>query len=147
MKMITMIGRRRGGGRTERERRKRERERRKRERERRKRERERRVLGNLHWFLRFNGISISVGLFNTKAILIEQQWHYLTHDWRDKRVHAFPQTLIPLIVKEQYWYYLTQALVGDKGFHTFPERYLSKSERSSLTCVRTPLLRCRGWTC
>ena len=33
----------------------------------------------------FNGISTFVGLFNVKVILvIEKQWHYWTHSWRDK---------------------------------------------------------------
>ena len=36
------------------------------------------------------------GLFNAKAILVEeQQWYYLTHSWRDKEVHAFPKGINP----------------------------------------------------
>ena len=34
------------------------------------------------------------GLVNSKAILIEeQQWYYLTYDWRDKVVHAFSKNI------------------------------------------------------
>ena len=36
------------------------------------------------------------GLFNTKAILREeQQWWYLTHSWEDKGVHTFPKGICP----------------------------------------------------
>ena len=33
-----------------------------------------------------------LGLFNAKAILLEEQlWYYLTHSWEDKGVHTFPR--------------------------------------------------------
>ena len=35
-------------------------------------------------------ISLS-GLFNTKVILVELQWYYLTHDWGDKGFMPFPK--------------------------------------------------------
>ena len=28
-------------------------------------------------------------LFNAKVILVEKQWYYLTHNWRDQGVHTF----------------------------------------------------------
>ena len=63
----------------------------------------------------FNGISTFVRLFNAKAILLEEQsWYYLTHSWKDK------------------------------GVHTFPQGYLPKSERNSATGVQTRLLRFRS---
>ena len=31
------------------------------------------------------------GLFNTNAILVEQLWYYLTHNWENKGIHIFPQ--------------------------------------------------------
>ena len=35
-------------------------------------------------------------LFNTKAILIEEQlWDYLTHSWEDKGVHTFSKGICP----------------------------------------------------
>ena len=38
------------------------------------------------------------GLFNAKAILVEQhQRYYLTDNWRDKRVHAFPKSISPKV--------------------------------------------------
>ena len=44
------------------------------------------------WFGLFNGISTLFGLFNVKAILLEEQlWYYLTHSWEDKGVHTFPK--------------------------------------------------------
>ena len=37
-------------------------------------------------------------LFNAKAILIEEQWwYYLTHSWKDKRVHTFPKGICPKV--------------------------------------------------
>ena len=43
------------------------------------------------------------GLFNAKAILLEeQQWYYLTHSWEDKGVHTFPRGICPKVnVKAQ----------------------------------------------
>ena len=29
-----------------------------------------------------------LGLFNTKAILLEQQWYYLNHSWGNKGIHT-----------------------------------------------------------
>ena len=43
----------------------------------------------------FNGISTLCRLFNAKAILLEEQWHYLTHSWEDKGVHTFPKGICP----------------------------------------------------
>ena len=52
------------------------------------------------------------GLFNAKAILLEEQWWcYLTHSWEDK------------------------------GVHTSHKGYLSESKRNSATGIRTRLLR------
>ena len=46
----------------------------------------------------FNGISTFVGLFNAKAILLEEQlWCYLTHSWEDKGVHTFPKGICPKV--------------------------------------------------
>ena len=43
------------------------------------------------WFLWFQYCINLHGLFNAKAILLEeQQWHYLTHSWKDKGVPTFP---------------------------------------------------------
>ena len=57
-----------------------------------------------------NDISTFVGYFNVKAILLEEQWSYLTHRWEDKGVYIFPQ------------------------------EYLSESECNSASGVRTRLL-------
>ena len=32
------------------------------------------------------------GLYNTKAILIEQRWYFLTNRWANKVVHTFPRS-------------------------------------------------------
>ena len=45
-------------------------------------------------FSMFNGISTLFGLFNAKAILLEEQ-SYLTHSWEDKGVHTFPKGICP----------------------------------------------------
>ena len=38
------------------------------------------------------------GLFNAKAILLEEQWwYYLTHSWEDKGVHTFPKGICPKV--------------------------------------------------
>ena len=38
------------------------------------------------------------GLFNAKAIIIEeQQWYYLTHSWEDKGVYTFPKGICPKV--------------------------------------------------
>ena len=29
-------------------------------------------------------------LFNAKAILVEHEWYYFIHSWKDKGVHNFP---------------------------------------------------------
>ena len=55
------------------------------------------------------------GLFNAKAILVE----------------------------EQLWYNLKQ-ICDDNGVYTFTQWYLSESERNSMTGDRTHLLRCRS---
>ena len=35
------------------------------------------------------------GLFNTKAILVEEQlWYYLIHIWEEKRNHSFSKGII-----------------------------------------------------
>ena len=37
-------------------------------------------------------------LFNAKTILLEeQQWSYLTHNWKDKGVHTFPKGFCPKV--------------------------------------------------
>ena len=40
-----------------------------------------------------NGISTSIGYFNTKAIYGDKQWYYLTYSWRDKKVYTFPKSI------------------------------------------------------
>ena len=35
-------------------------------------------------------------LFNSKAILLEEQY-YLTHTWEDKWVHTFPKGIFPKV--------------------------------------------------
>ena len=36
------------------------------------------------------------GLFNDKAILVEEQsWYYSTNSWWDKRIHTFPKGIGP----------------------------------------------------
>ena len=53
------------------------------------------TIGSTVWFLCFNGIR---GLFNAKAILLEeQQWFYLTNNWEDKGVHTFPTGIYPKV--------------------------------------------------
>ena len=37
------------------------------------------------------------GLFNAKAILIEEQWYYLTQSLKDKGVHTFPKGICPKV--------------------------------------------------
>ena len=38
------------------------------------------------------------GLFNAKAILVEeQQGYYFTHSWADKGVHTFPKGISPKV--------------------------------------------------
>ena len=31
------------------------------------------------------------GLFNAKAILVEEQWYYVTHNWGRQGGHTFPK--------------------------------------------------------
>ena len=50
-----------------------------------------------------------------------------------------------ILLKEQHWCYLTISW-EDKGVYTFPNEYLSESERNSTTGVRTLLLRFRSLT-
>ena len=46
----------------------------------------------------FNGISTLCRLFNTKAVLLEEQkWYYLTHSWEDNEVHTFPKGICPKV--------------------------------------------------
>ena len=44
----------------------------------------------------FNGISTLCRLFNTKAILLKDQY-YLTHCWEDKGGHTFPKGIYPKV--------------------------------------------------
>ena len=37
------------------------------------------------------------GLSNAKTILVEQLCYYLSYNWRDKRDHAFPKSIIPTV--------------------------------------------------
>ena len=53
------------------------------------------------------------GLFNAKAIIVEQQRYDSTHSWRNKRVHAFPKiisvmeyTTLPLSHVERLYIYI-----------------------------------------
>ena len=36
-------------------------------------------------------------LFNAKAILLKEQWYYLTHKLEDKGVHTFPKGIYPKV--------------------------------------------------
>ena len=45
----------------------------------------------------FNGISTLFRLFNAKAILLEEQWYYLTHSWEGKGVRTFPKGICPKV--------------------------------------------------
>ena len=67
-----------------------------------------------------NGISTLKGLFNPKAILVEeQQWYYLTHSWEDKRVHAFPMGKLFLRNKKKFKVF--------NNSHLFSQSYMISS--------------------
>ena len=38
-----------------------------------------------------------MGLFNAKAIFVEQQWYYLTRSWGNQGVHAFSKGISPKV--------------------------------------------------
>ena len=76
----------------------------------------------------FNGISILCGLFNARAIPVEEQYlYYSSHSWRDKGVHTFFKG-ISLKVNAQLWlefkltyYDVTVQCVSHYAMGTTPE--------------------------
>ena len=50
------------------------------------------------WFVFFVYWHINIcGLFNAKAILVEEQQYYITHSWGNKEIHAFHKSISPYV--------------------------------------------------
>ena len=108
----------------------------------------------------FDGLSTPFRSFNTKAILLEEQyWYHLTHSWEDKGVHNFPKGICPKVnVVARLGYELTYY---DSAVHRFnhyttrtpPRSYgnqnlTDKMKRSFFqeTIVSILLYGCTTWT-
>ena len=81
----------------------------------------------------FNGISTLFRLFNSKVILLEEQY-YSTHSWEDKGVHTFPKGICPKVniiarLENELAYY-------DSAVHRF-NHYTTRTPPKSRFCVGT----------